>query len=814
MNKLADTGWVSIPRNMRLMILALAALAVLLASAALLPAADSDSLEGTSILNEHGRIDHAFVERNNLDHGTEGEIFWAIYDESLYVDGKEGYEFAKISDYYGHSCLTHDRPNWEFADSYSTVKNAVLTKAITYIGSYAFCGPGTYWDSSHFDGYIGYSIDFSRCTYLTEIGESAFSHAMIANYEFPASLTTVRARAFEYSNPFFYNFFGQNVTVVEEDAFCYTRALLSPNKCMDAIVPHENSYSNDGIEGDVRYYFDFDGLHIEPAGSGPAEMKDYAFNVYPPWFEFHWYRNFNLIIEDGVTKIGNYAFHRYNDGTSWDGDHVFENVKISDSVEEIGACAFFSAEMNSIDIPSSVKVIGDSAFELCIFYSSQISLTGDVTIGEKAFSNSRLGSIDMSESSSLTIGKRAFYESWALQHITLPKHLCEIGEGAFYGCSLLKSLQLPESLVVIGDSAFECSTLQSIELPESLSRIGNKAFGACPLKSLVFMGTPSSIGTEAFMGCKNLEMILYNGDEPIQYIGDSAFCLNTDPDSTLDCNVFSKDNLADGIFDDYKGDNLNSTVFHYSDCADGNIGFTFENSTLHLFKSKTATDGTMRNYSADYRPLWERLGLLKYTDNVIIGSDITSIGNYAFYQKSGIRSISHENGSELRSIGDNAFAYCNANIIGFNLSNCSKLESIGNCAFLQCKGVIEFRIPGSVKDIGIQAFAGCSDLRSIYFEGDQWNISNIGEMAFSLYNGYSSCLIYSVDNCAAKKLDGYGGLYTYFNYAALKDNGDSPFDGADVSDGSGDSDALIKGVSAIVVFAITAVFIAFVERKY
>ena len=116
MNRIADTGWMPVPKDMRLVILAMAALVVLLFSAVLIQPVDSDPLTETSILDKNGRVDHAFVDNNNLPNGVEGQIYWAIYDDTLYVDGREGYEFAEMDNFYGDMAELHDRPNWEYVD--------------------------------------------------------------------------------------------------------------------------------------------------------------------------------------------------------------------------------------------------------------------------------------------------------------------------------------------------------------------------------------------------------------------------------------------------------------------------------------------------------------------------------------------------------------------------------------------------------------------------------------------------------------------------------------------------------------------------
>ena len=103
----------------------------------------------------------------------------------------------------------------------------------------------------------------------------------------------------------------------------------------------------------------------------------------------------NVIIEDGVTNIGNYAFHFCQDLIS---------VTIPDSVTSIGTSAFCQCKsLTSITIPDSVTNIGEAAFEGC---KKLIS----VTIPDSVKS----------------IGNRAFWECFALESITIKNPDCEI----------------------------------------------------------------------------------------------------------------------------------------------------------------------------------------------------------------------------------------------------------------------------------------------------------------------------------------------------------------------------------------------------
>ena len=91
-------------------------------------------------------------------------------------------------------------------------------------------------------------------------------------------------------------------------------------------------------------------------------------------------------------------------------------------VVAIGESAFYESSITSIEIPASVKTIGNRAFQNCY---SLISVTFD-------------------EGSKLTsIGNNAFYYC-GIESISIPASVETIGYGAFYNCSSLTSVTFDE----------------------------------------------------------------------------------------------------------------------------------------------------------------------------------------------------------------------------------------------------------------------------------------------------------------------------------------------------------------------------------
>ena len=97
---------------------------------------------------------------------------------------------------------------------------------------------------------------------------------------------------------------------------------------------------------------------------------------------------------------------------------------------------------------------------------------------------------------------------------------------------------------------------------------------------------------------------------------------------------------------------------------------------------------------------------------VEIGSHVTSIGQYAFYNCSGLTSVTIQN--SVTSIGTYAFEGC----IGLtSVTIPDSVTNIGSMAFYRCNGLTSVTIPDSVTSIEMNAFSRCSGLTSVTFEG-------------------------------------------------------------------------------------------------
>ena len=297
-----------------------------------------------------------------------------------------------------------------------------------------------------------------------------------------------------------------------------------------------------------------------------------------------------------------------------------------------------------------------------------------------------------------TIGSYAFADCTDLAEIIVPDGVISIGDGAFQQNSGAKRVVLPPSTVYIGHGALrDCSALTSVSLPDSMS---NRLF------------------LDMFEGCTNLKSVdIPDGITDI-YEGDLASCPNwTDIYYDNWGRVWNR--VVSGVRDSIP-DRMN---VHFKDNIydSGSCG---ENVTWTLTADGTLTisgTGAMTDYTYDSRSPW--YSCRTYIKRVVMQQGVTSIGDHAFWDCSGLTSVTIPDG--VTSIGDSAFSGCTALT---SVTIPGSVTSIGGGAFSGCTSLTSVAIPSSVTEIGGSAFSGCSGLTSVTIPD---GVTSIGGDAFS-----------------------------------------------------------------------------------
>ena len=198
----------------------------------------------------------------------------------------------------------------------------------------------------------------------------------------------------------------------------------------------------------------------------------------------------NVIIPDGIQKIGAFAFYK----------REIDTIQFSSSLKRIEALAFSDCKkIESLVFPDTLRWIGYLAFYKCssvqeIWFSNNLEY-----IGEGAF------------------------DGCSVRALILPDSIQEIGSGCFEGSQQLETVRWPANLKTISYQIFkDCTNLQTVDLPEGLETIGAEAFLGCEnLTQITLPSTLTTIGDDAFHGCEKLMDVML--PKSLQEIGSGAF---------------------------------------------------------------------------------------------------------------------------------------------------------------------------------------------------------------------------------------------------------------------------------------------------
>ena len=497
---------------------------------------------------------------------------------------------------------------------------------------------------------------------------------------------------------------------------CLLSIVFLPVKANAADVIYSGNCGANG--NNVQYTIDSEGV-LTIFGEGEMKNVDYWRNA--P-FKNYASQIKHIVIEEGVTNIGGYAFYDLSS---------CEDIVIPKSVVACGGYNSFNYCSSLTEVYYSGTT--DDWIESGIYgFYKPYNLYFESESGYSLVTNLN----DVSRVN--TIKARAFYKCRSLTEVTIPDGVVSIEDYAFYLCSNVNSITIPSSVKSIGVESFSgCSLVQNIQLPTGVEKIGDQCFAGTSIEEIAIPDSVIEMGGNIFNNCNSLKTITLPKNAILSgrpftvtsntvletvkgYDGSSAYRYCGNPSAK----------------DKYSWVSLGKV--DHGKCGE-EISWTYRNGVLRLLGT-----GEMDNFN-----YWSTFDV-SYID---ISEGITSIGKGAF---SGLDIEDINIPNTVLAIGERAFSGCK------NLTQVSIPESISainDYTFSDCSSLQRITIPESVISVGINAFWSCSKLAEV---NGMSNVQTIGQSAFygcsqleeiELPTSLTSIGLYAFGNCGLIEID-------------------------------------------------------------
>ncbi len=393
-------------------------------------------------------------------------------------------------------------------------------------------------------------------------------------------------------------------------------------------------------------------------------------------------------------------------------------------IQKIGEGAFVSnIAIESINIPKTVTIIGDHAFDGCTNLSNIGGILDVTSIGAYAFHKTGLTNICIHLKKNDITSTSIFEECENLETVKIyTNKISYLTSKEFKGCENLICFSIDSTEpIYVSTSCFEdCKKLSSFDtINRNVSISGDKAFKNCYNLSGEIYVRSDTVGEEVFYNCKSIS---------------SVHCVNT---VTIESNAFYGTETLSEI----------GLVGNNNSCANNAFEESNENLTIYSNGAVNGLDSSNNNIKicTDYSLRTKSNGNIILQAYLGSATDVKipqclkihEINSGVFKENTTIKTVHIP--SSVKNIGESAFESCpdlkeilgayNVTDIGpFAFSNCPKLEKVPLMQTLKniedyafsSTALTEFKITGNVEYCGTGVFSDCDSLKNIEIAGNLW----------------------------------------------------------------------------------------------
>lgn len=329
---------------------------------------------------------------------------------------------------------------------FTSQAEVVIPASVERIGAYAFYRANVS------------SVKIESGSKLDTIGECAFQHSSIDEFEIPEGVRIIDSKAFANTDI-------KTITFPRSLTEVWTEVCLDCERLSEVKILSDKVSFKTNTSG--RF---FAGCNLS-----------------------------TVLFDEKINKIDNHLFR--DAGFASKAEFV-----VPASIETIGNYAFYKSNLTSIRFMEGSKLdsIGECAFESCMIDSISIP-TGVRIISSNAFRNTNI------------------------EKITIPETVTEIWTGAFQGCSNLRELELLSTKVQFRSNTagyfFDGCNLSKVVFPKGLTKMPELMFataGFAPKTEIVIPATVESVERDGFKN-SNIYAIRFEEGSKISEIRGYAF---------------------------------------------------------------------------------------------------------------------------------------------------------------------------------------------------------------------------------------------------------------------------------------------------